>query len=204
MLRVRQNNKHFRKVVPRVNKWWYRYIRGMSWFSFRYWWFNWLVFLGCIFLFWWFCPCNNTTTIKNCNINNNKHINDINSIIDSCCDCNSIIETPPVPEPPEPPENAINCDEESKSGGFEVQENIHYLGPAPGYVTIRYAMQTQPDKLEAFYNGELMCTTNTLVSGSGTLRFFYSPEEDQYTCLVRVTGGEDGTIWTYTLGCPEI
>ena len=200
MLRVKENNKHFRKVVPQENKWWYRYIRGMSWFSFRYWWFNWLVFLGCLFLFYWFCPCQNTTVNKKCDSNINEHINEIHSIIDSCCDCNAIFE--PI-ELPEPPENAINCNEESKSGGYEVQENIHYLGSNPGYVDISYDMVDQPDKLEAFYNGELMCTTNAKVSGTGTLRFFYTPEKGKYTCLVRVTGGEIGTQWQYTLGCPE-
>jgi len=189
--------------VVRNNKWWYNRIRGNNWFSFRYWWFNWLVFLACIFLYWWFCPCTHETPTKKCNININKHINDINAIIDSCCDCNAIIEEPEILEPPEPPENAINCDEESKSGGYEVQENTHYLGDKPGYVIIEYRMQSQPDKLEAFYNGELMCSTNTFVSGRGTLRFFYSPEEGKYTCLVRVTGGEHGTIWSYTLGCPK-
>ena len=41
------------------------------------------------------------------------------------------------------------------------------------------------------------------VSGRGTYVFSFS-EEGKYTCLVRVTGGEHGTIWSYTLGCPNI
>ena len=200
MNKSRINDKHFRKVVPRENKWWYRYIRGMTWFSFRYWWFNWLMFLGCIFLFWWLCPCNEDTELEHCDINIDKHIDDINAIMDSCCDCNAIVERP---NPPVPPENAINCDEESKSGGYEIQENIHYLGDKPGYITIEYQMQSQPDKLEVYYNGVLMCSTNTFVSGRGTLRFLYSPISADYTCLVRVSGGEEGTVWKYTLGCPK-
>ena len=85
---IRSNNKHFRKVVLRNNKWWYRYIRGMNWFSFRYWWFNWLTFFGCVVLFWWFCPCTDPTDDISCdNSSINQYLNDISTVMDSCCDC---------------------------------------------------------------------------------------------------------------------
>lgn len=75
--------------VVRNNKWWYNRIRTNNWFSFRYWWFNWLIFLSCIFLFWWFCPCTPTEENISCdNSNINQHLSDITNIIDSCCDCN--------------------------------------------------------------------------------------------------------------------
>ena len=77
--------------VVRNNKWWYKRIRANNWFSFRYWWFNWLVFSGCIFLFWWFFPCTETENINSCNNSNiNQNLNDISNVIDSCCDCQEI------------------------------------------------------------------------------------------------------------------
>ena len=75
----------------RNNKSWYNRIRGNNWFSFRYWWFNWLVFIACIFLFWWFCPCTQPENNISCdNSNLNKQLNNITSNIDSCCDCQEI------------------------------------------------------------------------------------------------------------------
>lgn len=77
--------------VVRNNKWWYNRIRGNNWFSFNYWWFNWLVFIACIFLFWWFYPSAKPENNISCdNSNLNQQLNDISSIIDSCCDCKSI------------------------------------------------------------------------------------------------------------------
>ena len=79
--------------VVRNNKWWYKRIRANNWFSFRYWWFNWLIFLGGIFLFWWLCPCTQPESSVSCdNSNFNQHLNDISSILDSCCACHEIAE----------------------------------------------------------------------------------------------------------------
>jgi hypothetical protein len=208
MNQKRANNKHFRKVVPRENKWWYRYIRGMSWFSFRYWWFNWLVFLACIFLFWWFCPCTQETPVKKCSTNINEHINDINAIIDSCCDCNAIIEEPEILEPPEPPEGSTPCNSQVVPGGLtpgETQTNEIYLGEQPGRVTITFDMFSCADKLEVFYNGTMIKNTG-FVRHEGNFSFYYNPVPNVYTCTIKMTGGNDNcsvTNWKYMIGCPQ-
>ena len=88
--------------VVRNNKWWYNRTRANNWFSFRYWWFNWLVFLGGIFLFCWLCPCTEPKDDISCeNSNINQHLNDISTVIDSCCNCNYEI--------PETFEEAVDC-----------------------------------------------------------------------------------------------
>ena len=71
---------HIRKIVIRENKWWYRCIRSMNWFSFRYWWFNWLVFLGCIFLFWCFCPCMLQEVDENCSSSIDQHMSSVKNL----------------------------------------------------------------------------------------------------------------------------
>lgn len=207
MKETRTNNKHYRKLVPRENKWWYRYIRGMSWFSFRYWWFNWLVFLACIFLFWWFCPCTQETPVKKCSTNINEHINDINAIMDSCCDCNTIVEPPEPPEPPAPPEGSTPCDnkvvsDELISGDTNSKEI--YLGPNPGRVSIRFDMNGWADKMEVIYNGTVIKNTGFVRNG-GSFSFDYSPVPNIYYVVVKITGGDEGspTVWEYTVGCPN-
>lgn len=205
----RANNKHFRKVVPRDNKWWYRYIRGMTWFSYRYWWFNWLMFLGCIFLFWCFCPCKEDKELEHCDVNIDKHIEDINAIIDSCCDCNAILEAPEPPATPEPPENSTPCNSQVVPGRLfsgQTKTDEIYLGPEPGRVTIRFNMQSCADKMEVFYNGNKIKNTG-FVKGNGIFSFNYSPVPNVYFCTVKVTGGNDcspdPTHWDYTVGCPN-
>tara|TARA_B110000285_G_C15070872_1_gene587855 strand:+ start:183 stop:809 length:627 start_codon:yes stop_codon:yes gene_type:complete len=43
-------------------------------------------------LFWWFCPCKESANINSCdNADVNQHLNDITDLIDSCCDCDKII-----------------------------------------------------------------------------------------------------------------
>jgi hypothetical protein len=91
--------------VVRNNKWWYNRIRANNFFSFKYWWFNWLIFLGCIVLFWWFCPCTEPTDDISCdNSPLNQHLNDISSVIDSCCDCQAQIIEDTIPQ-----QARVNC-----------------------------------------------------------------------------------------------
>ncbi len=85
--------------VVRNNKWWYNRIRASNFFSYKYWWFNWLIFLGCIVLFWWFCPCTEPADDISCdNSMLNQHLNDISTAIDSCCDCQTQITEDTIPQ----------------------------------------------------------------------------------------------------------
>lgn len=65
--------------------WWMRLIRSISWFSFRYWWFVWLLFL--IALLFFYLKCFNTEN-KNCeNTNKIEQIRQLDSLLNKCCNC---------------------------------------------------------------------------------------------------------------------
>lgn len=74
-------------VAPHTSrKWWYRWIRTMNWFAFRYYWFVWLFFIASTAILLYFilthkdkASCD-TTRIE-------KSIEIINKQLDSCCSC---------------------------------------------------------------------------------------------------------------------
>ncbi len=105
----------------------------------------------------------------------------------------------------EVPENAIPCNSgPTYSGGQGDTENQHVLGSNPGVVTVYYDMENQPDKIDVIYNGKIVASTRTLVSGQGNLVWDYVPIKGGATyCDVRVSAPEEGTVWRYNLGCPE-
>jgi len=97
----------------------------------------------------------------------------------------------------------VPCNEEVKSGGQGVTNTVHPLGPTPGLITIGYDMLSIPDKLSVTYNGRVVATTSSLVSGKGMLRWYYYPQPGApQFCTVNVSAPEDGTVWQYSLGCP--
>ena len=118
--------------------------------------------------------------------------------------------------PSERPIATNPCDVQQKSGGTGITETIHELGPDPGIVQIEYDMASVPDKLEVYYQGNLVVSTsqipgnsNGYVGGSipaagccGILEFSYQPVSKDYQCTVMVTG-PDKTNWSYLLKCPE-
>jgi hypothetical protein len=76
-------------------------------------------------------------------------------------------------------------------------------------------MESVPDKLEVFYEGNLVASTkqvqgnvNGFVGGKnaakccGAISFDFQYNKDDY-CEVRVTGGSSDTKWKYTLFCPQ-
>jgi hypothetical protein len=67
-------------------KWWFRSIRSMSWFSFRYYWFVWLMFIGISALLVYLIR--KSTIEETCDptpIYNS--INRIDSLLNDCCNC---------------------------------------------------------------------------------------------------------------------
>lgn len=98
-------------------------------------------------------------------------------------------------------DDATPCGVETPAGGAGTTETIHYLGPDAGRLDVNYTMYSVPDMMEIFYEGQLVATTGGLVSGNGTLSFFYPGPPRATTCMIRVTG-PDGTAWTYTMNCP--
>lgn len=171
--------------VVRNNKWWYNRIRGNNWFFFRYWWFNWLVFITCIFLFWWFCPCAQPVNNISCdNSNLNQQLNDISSIIDSCCDCQVQIIEDTIPK-----QARTNCRVHFTGAlisDFQVQGHIseiyvndiysNYVGSG------HYPKNTSafPQAVEHSFDG--------IAVDKGTRLIIYSEENYQGNILLDVTG----------------
>ena len=178
-----------------VNRsWWYRLLRSVSMFCYKYWWLIWLLFI--LFLIFWFLFCFRSPNY-NCDLE--KQMNDrialINSNVDSCCDCKTI--TPPL--------NVKPCDyDENKSGGQGIETNYHSLGENPGMVTITYQMVNLPDRLDVYYDEVLVASTNGYVSGGGSLSFYYPAEKGKPTfCKVVLSAPKNGTVWSYHIGCPR-
>ena len=69
--------------------WWYRWIRSINWFSYRYWWFVWSLFiLGLLWFYFFCCP----KEVKSCFDENYKtRMDNINKNLNECCDCSDSI-----------------------------------------------------------------------------------------------------------------
>lgn len=216
-------------------KWWVKTIRERNYFGFRYWWFNWsiwilLVFALCYSLFVQQASDNHTCLNRN---NLSRRVGDINKAMETCCSCNTPppveppqvpLDTipelqPPLPPPPPmpplpPPQSALPCDSRSHSGGTGIDEKQYVMGTQSGMVTLQFDMDTEPDKLEVIYEGNVIASTFEIVGNNngyvgggnaggetGYLNFLYRYHFDQFV-TVRVTG-PDGTSWSYTIQCPN-
>ncbi|MCK6488133.1 MAG: hypothetical protein L6R48_07370 [Planctomycetes bacterium] len=110
----------------------------------------------------------------------------------TCASC------PADERPPKP------CGVVTASGGQGVTRTRHALGSTPGLVRITYDMYSIPDRLDCFYQGVLVASTDGLVSGSGSLEWTYAPRVgDPVWCLVVVSAPIGGTGWAYTIHCPD-
>jgi hypothetical protein len=98
-----------------------------------------------------------------------------------------------------------NCDEEVRNGGQgRRQEFTHNLGNNPGTVKIVFDMYQIPDKMDVYYNDNLVASTNNYTSGYGGLEFYYpGPNAGPNYCKVVMMAPNNGTSWSYILGCPE-
>lgn len=80
------------KIKPTLHKpkkyhWWYRWIRSISWFSFRYYWFVWILFLGSLIPLIW-C-LNNRIETKQCKSIAPQIIENIHKELATCCACHA-------------------------------------------------------------------------------------------------------------------
>ncbi|MGL5014516.1 MAG: Calx-beta domain-containing protein [Bacteroidales bacterium] len=100
-------------------------------------------------------------------------------------------------------DDAEPCGVSTSSGGFGVTETWHNLGSIAGTVTVSYQMLHQPDMMEIFYDGVIVATTGGFVMGSGTISFEYPGyvSGKPAKCLIRMTGQQSGTMWSYTMNC---
>jgi hypothetical protein len=156
-------------------------------------WIWWLVILLLLF-FWLWCLLSNC----NCGQTINQHSNNHSY-------------SNPIEEK-KPPE-VLNCNSANKSGGEGVTKNKHFLGENTGIVSISYNMENVPDKMEVFYEGKLVGSTNE-VNGNkngfvganlsagccGEIDFYYKKNKDDF-CTVVLTGSNK-TSWNYSISCP--
>ena len=77
-------------------KWWVRTIRERNYFGFRYWWFNWLILLASLFLFFYFWKTNEEA-LSSCPQTSEIHstIDQIKLALEECCSCT---KTAPIPK----------------------------------------------------------------------------------------------------------
>lgn len=135
--------------------------------------------------------------------------------LNNCSDCQEEVERLRKKIDSLNSDNTIGCSQAAKSGGRGITEKKHILGNKSGRVVIEYDMESVPDKMEVFYEGNLVTSTNEIngnvkgfVGGKnaakccGALSFDFQYNKDDH-CMVRVTGGSTDTKWKYTLFCPQ-
>jgi hypothetical protein len=94
------------------------------------------------------------------------------------------------------------CNTETTAGGFGVTSTVHELGQTSGTFHISWDMLIQPDQLDVYYAGALVYTTGAPVSGVGSADVSFGPGASTQVTVV-VTGPEQGTLWSYTVNCPN-
>ena len=193
-------------------KWWYRWIRSMNWFSFHYWWFVLLAFVGVIVLFLYFCfeyKQNETCSTKPVH----QGLARIEKNLDDCCNCNEELTSYIDKTIEDSIYNNYDCDSETHSGGAGKTINRHDLGDKPGKVTVAFDMYDELDKLEIYLNNQVVASTfdvpnnqngfvgDDIASGCcGSISFNYTAVGDKF-CVIKVFG-LDKSSWTYSLSCP--
>lgn len=72
-------------------KWWFRWIRSYNWFSFRYWWLNYIIWgILLSLLIWLLCTLLNNPLDCKEDKEINKILRRIDRELESCCNCNVV------------------------------------------------------------------------------------------------------------------
>jgi len=99
--------------------------------------------------------------------------------------------------------------EASASGGQGEQIDTYplaseWLGAIPGWVRLDYEMFTIPDRAQLIYDGQVVADTGGLVSGKGSLYWYYPASAGRPTTIdVRIYAPNSGTGWVYTFYGPD-
>ncbi|PPA90138.1 hypothetical protein C4A77_25300, partial [Brevibacillus laterosporus] len=107
------------------------------------------------------------------------------------------------PPPPPPPPNTQKCGKLAESGGGQRTEKYHELGSNGGNVVIDYDMYGVPDRMDVFYQDNLVASTYGEVSNKGSLSFQYNPFGGITQIKVVVSSSSSGTQWEYLVHCPS-
>ncbi|MEJ5964223.1 hypothetical protein [Pedobacter immunditicola] len=99
--------------------------------------------------------------------------------------------------------NMVNCDAKVQSGGQGNTRTQHTLGAKSGKVALEYDTKSIPDEINVFYDGQLVLSTNGLVSSFGQLAWEYKaePGKPDYF-VVEVSAPTEDTAWEYIVNCP--
>ncbi len=111
------------------SKWWGKTIRNNSWFSFRYWWFNYLVWAILISLLLFFILKKSPAeSVFNCTQKESidSLIVSIRRDLDQCCNCSKEVPPPPIKEPTPPPV------EDTRPKGPSENCRVHFSGGIMG------------------------------------------------------------------------
>ena len=112
----------------------------------------------------------------------NKTIDNLNQQLIDCKNSQNIIDTTKK----EKIDNYIQCNAVVKSGGQGETITQHDLGNKSGNVLINYDLYSIPDKIEVYYENNLVASTFGYINGSGTIQFFYTAEKGKPTyCTVK-------------------
>jgi hypothetical protein len=100
------------------------------------------------------------------------------------------------------------CDEQTHSGGSEVSIIPFKLNVTKGAIKIAYNMYGVPDKLEVFYEGGVIWSTEQVPGNQGGYvrnnnEASISFQGNSNELTVKVTGNTQSTQWNYTLYCPS-
>lgn len=88
-------------------------------------------------------------------------------------------------------------------GGQGVHEFIHDMGKTAGQVVIEYQMWNIADRMDVYYRGQKVASTNVFVAGEGNLSFNYTPVGNDNLITVRMTSSSTDTSWVYLVNCPN-
>ncbi len=96
----------------------------------------------------------------------------------------------------------LTCGTQAYSGGFGTTTNTYNMPSSAGQVAFSYEAYTIPDSFSVQVQGGGQTFIDTgSVSGSGTLTFCKPSGINNIT--VTVVGTDEGTSWTYIIGCPD-
>lgn len=109
----------------------------------------------------------------------------------------------PPPPPPPPPPNTLQCGMTNDTGGGARTEKLHEMGNKAGNVIISYDMYGVADRMDVYYQNQLLATTGSEVRNSGTLQLNYSPVGGvtQLKVVMTSTSGNSSS-WEYLVNCP--
>lgn len=117
---------------------------------------------------------------------------------------NSSQETPATPvqqTPPQSPPKSGRCGEQQVSGGQQGDIRKIQLGSSSGKVYIAYDMCVVPDRIIVNYEGKNLLDRTQ--SSSGKNQMTIGGTSTEITVQVIGNPNESGTVWGYTLSCPD-